>query len=323
MVTARHGLMVGFFALVLLGPTFVGAQGETRLDTPRYSLEDRWEYLVDGQLAGLPGLIESAGEITVGGLATGRVSSAGASGVTLSWTVELGLEGSISFQLNETTFQANLTGTIRTSQADRYQVPEFLPREAEATTGFDFALEVLGVPLPFTAASEVTTTHTPQADYPTYPLSVGEMMARFPTAVRANFTSVIAGIGFQNQTETDANTTLRLSVASPSSIAVPAGNFSAFQVQAELLEGMASLPLLGVFPADRQIGYYSNEAGNAVLVQFFLQEQLLGNATLRTFTYAPPAEIPFWQQPLFLVSLLAIPIVVLVLLYWRERRKGL
>lgn len=322
-MTPRLGLLSGFLILLLFGSIAAAGQEDSRLELPQYSLNDRWEYLLDGRIEELLGLNNSTGQIFVAGLGTGRVTSVNATGAVLAWTIGLSLNGNLTFQTDDFALQASLTGSVETMAEERHEFPDFLPREVQTSTVFDLTLAALGVQLPYTATLEVTTSHTPDATFPSYPLSVGESTARFLTHVQTNFSSSIFGMEIKNQSFLETDTSLRLSVAAPSAVEVPAGIFEAHEVQADVLEGVATVPLQGLFPADRQVGYHANRAGNAVLLRFFLQGQLLGNATLRSFTYSPAAEIPFWQQPVFLLSLLAIPIVVLVYLYWRERRKGL
>ncbi|MFQ5838893.1 MAG: hypothetical protein ACE5HJ_08980, partial [Thermoplasmata archaeon] len=116
---------------------------------------------------------------------------------------------------------------------------------------------------------------------------------------------------------------LRLTVTEVGEIQVPAGNFQAFEVVAEVVQDSAFGPFSTLFPGTRQVAYYSNEVGNAVLFQFFSGDTEVGNATLRSFTYSPPSGAPFWQQPAFIGGILVVPAAILIYYYWRERRKGL
>lgn len=115
---------------------------------------------------------------------------------------------------------------------------------------------------------------------------------------------------------------VEMSVAEGGEVQVSAGTFAPTQVVLEASEGIAPTPFQALCPGARQVAYYVPDVGNAVLLQFFIEDEEVGNATLRSYVCGVRTT-PLWQQPLVLGGLLALPAAVLLSLYFRERQKGL
>ncbi|MFQ5910235.1 MAG: hypothetical protein ACE5IJ_05875, partial [Thermoplasmata archaeon] len=188
------------------------AQPTPTLEAPGYSLDNRWEYIVRGPLAGLTGFNNTTASIEVQGLTTATVLSVEAPRVTLSWVSDLSLEGSFSFSMDEEFISTTLRGTISASQEEQYEMPYFLPLDVRASSSLDFSLGMSGLSLDASTTSHVVANNTPGASFPEYPLEVGERLFDFETHVELNFTFSIPFLGIQeeNRSSEDVTSVLRL-----------------------------------------------------------------------------------------------------------------
>ncbi len=314
---------VGLLAVFLLLASLSAAQPDDALNAPTYDVSNRWRYTVEGEVAGLAGFNDSAGSVGIRGISDARVTSIEGSRTTLSWTSDFSLEGELSTTVEQTDVVATLAGTVGVSQVESYETPYFMPLEVQASADFELSVTAFVLTIDYSASFEMLLSNTPRDSFPAYPLTVGERVVDVPTHLESDFTFSFGGSQVDNTSTIDAESVLRLNITGGHDVKVPAGTFKALRVETETVNGTAALPFLILFQGTRQVAFYSNEVGNAVLFQFFSGDVEMGNATLESYSYSLPSETPFWQQPAFLGGILVIPAALLLYFFWRERRKGL
>lgn len=319
--TASKSLIIVF----CLATVVVSAQPPPSIEAPAYSIDNVWRYSVRGPLGSLELFNNTTASIEVDGLATATITAVEEARLTMSWNSELFIEGVLSFPLEQDSVNATLSGTITLSSEEQYETPYFLPLTVNATSEFDLSLGMSGISIEGSATSQVAANITPGPSFPQYPLQVGEHRVEALTHVDSNFTLSFPFLDIQAENESSdvIATVLRLNVTEGPEVSVPAGTFQTVQVLTEVIQGVAFGPFQLLFPGTRQVAFYSNEVGNAVLFRFFAGDTEVGNATLRSYSYSPRSDTPLWQQPALVGGLLAIPAAILVYRFWRERRKGL
>lgn len=272
-----------------------------------------------GRVAALEGLENATGLLEATGTVTARVTQVRSDGVTLSWGGDLDVGGNITIPAEEM-LEAQLEGQVSVFHEEQRSLAHVLPLAFEDENTFELTISA-GFLVPYAATLRVHANMTPGEDYPVYPLGEGTQAFSVPTHLTTALTFTVFGIEFSNSSEEQVTSVVQLEVRDGGTLTVPAGTFATTEVILEALEGLAPGPLQALFPGAVQVAAYAPEVGNAVRIQFFLQDQEIGNATLQSFQYG--TENPLWQNPLVLGGLLAIPVVVLLYLYLRERRKGL
>ena len=301
----------------MLGTSFPLASGQT---AATYSLGDFWEYAVEARLDTLLGFGNVSGALMAEGETRAEVTAVSDGETTLTWTGEHLLRG--RFTLPGETAEAVVTGTVETSYEEHRQMPYYLPVAFEALTTFEGTVSFI-VNLAYTASLGLNATLPPSASSPTYPLEVGNRTFTTAATVASNVTVDFPGMGFENSTMEEVVSTIRWSVTESTSVEVPAGTFSGLRVQMEATTGFVPSPFQALIPGTVQVVHHSPAVGSPVLFQFLANGTEVGNASLEIYSLASSVPPPFWQSPIVLGGLLAIPIAVLLYRFLRERRRGL
>ncbi|MFQ6012593.1 MAG: hypothetical protein ACE5LS_02990 [Thermoplasmata archaeon] len=287
---------------------------------PTFSPGDFWEYAVEARLDALLGVGNVSGALVAEGETRVEVTAVEGTEATLTWDGDLDLQGRLILPGENT--EAAVSGTIKTTYEERRQEPHFLPLAFSARSAFEVTVTFV-VTIPYTATLEVNATISPSASSPTYPLELEDRIFVTDATLVTNVTVDFLGLEIQNSTVDQVASTIQWNVTSSPSVEVPAGTFSGLRVQMEATTGFVPSPFQALIPGVVQVTHHSPTVGSPVLFEFFANGTEVGNASLRTYSYASSTPLPFWQNPIFLGSLLAIPIGVLLYRYWRERRRGL
>ncbi|MFQ5552964.1 MAG: BatA domain-containing protein [Thermoplasmata archaeon] len=306
-----------FSILFTLGAGFPFASGQA---AATYSLGDFWEYAVEARLDTLLGFGNISGSLAADGETRAEVSAVSDDEATLTWSGEHALQG--RFTLPGETIEAVVAGTIGTSYEEHRRSPYYLPVAFNAQTTFEGTISFI-VSLAYTANLGLNATLPPSASSPTFPLEVGTQTFTTTGTVASNVMVEFPGMGFENSTVEEVMSTIRWNVTESASVEVPQGTFSGLRVTMEAVTGFVPSPFQGLVPGTVQVAHHSPDVGSPVLFQFLVNETEVGRASLTDFSYASSVPPPFWQNPIFLGGLLAIPIALLVYRYWRERRRGL
>ncbi len=311
-------LLVMTLALLNLS---AAAQTSSSIEPPNYSLGDRWEYLVNGQLASLAGFSGFPATIQIRGPVAAEVASTEGESTNLSWRGDLTLEGALSIPFMEGSPEAELSGGIALSREEQYEVPYFLPLSIQSTADFSIQITNFCPPAKCSASLELLANQTPGVSFPIYPLEEGDREVVILSQVETRVSFSFDGFQLENVSARELESVLLMNVTAGHEVDVPAGSFQALKVTTHVAEGMAFGFFQELFPGTRQVAYYSNEVGNAVLLQFFSNDTEVGNITLQSY-YIGSAR-PIWQHPALIGGLLVVPAAILLYLSWRERRKGL
>lgn len=308
-------LLLAGVSLLTAGPGTASAQAY-----PTFALGDFWEYTVDARLDALLGIGNVSGSLAAEGLMRAQVTAVAGGEATISWAGDLDLQGRIT--LPDETGEAGVSGTIETTYEERRQAPYLLPVAFEALTAFDVTVTFI-VNVPYSATLGLNATIPPTSFPPTHPLEEGEGTFVTTATLAANVSVDFLGIEFENSTVEEVATAIRWSITPSMSVEVPAGSFSGLRVTTEAVTGFVPSPFQALTPGAVQVTHHSPTVGSPVLFQFFVNGTEVGNAALQTFSFGSSVPPPFWQNPIFLGGLLAIPIALLLYRYWRERRRGL
>ncbi len=290
------------------------------LEEPTYSQGDRWEYQVEGRIVAMGGLTNFSGEVLATGLTVAKVEATEGDMTTISWESEFSISGNLSLPNGGENGEASFQGSIEVDREEDLRMPYLLPVYIRDTTTLDLSVDV-GFFLEYGATFATESSVTPTSSYPSFPLEEGERSVVFTTHVASNLSVSFLGATITNDSVDDVDSTLTMSVGPLEEVVVPAGTYQALKVRTLIVEGVAPVPFQLLFPGTEQVAYYSGEVGNMVLFQLFANGTEIGTAALRSFSLA--SQPPFWQQPVFLGLLLAVPVAILLFLYWRERRKGI
>ncbi len=325
MITAvtHSKVLLGLLVVIIAIQSNAAGQSSSSFEAPDYTGDNRWEYGISGQISAPIGLNNTTGSVQVHGTTLAETASREEDVDLLSWRSELSLAGAINIRIEEIELLVELVGGVEVSRMDSYEEDLFLPTRVESLSEFQLEVTGLFLPVTYVAVSAFTANITPRSPFPTYPLQEGEIVANFRTHLESNLTFSFGQTGVTNSSIENFDTSLLLDVTEGRQLDTPAGNFTTVRVATDVLEGAALGPFQELFPGTRQVAYYSNEVGNAVLFQFFLEDVEVGNATLRSFSYSPSGGTPLWQHPAFIGGLLLIPAAVLIYFYRRERKKGL
>jgi hypothetical protein len=287
---------------------------------PAFSMGDFWEYAVEARLDTLLGFENVSGSLVATGDARVQVTEVAEDAATLSWVGDLDLQG--RFTLPGETAEAGISGTIATAFEEQRRAPYFLPIAFEAQAVLDGAVTFVFT-VPYMATLEINATVPPNGSSPTYPLAEGNRTFTATTTLGTDLSVDFLGMTVENSTEEVVTSSVRWIVTPSTSVEVPAGTFSGLQVSMEALTGFVPSPFQVLLPGATQVTHHSESVGSPVLFQFLANGTEVGSAALQSYSYASSVPPPIWQNPFLLGSLLAIPIALLLYLYWRERRKGL
>ncbi len=290
-------------------------------DYPTFTLGDFWEYTVDVRLDTLFGFGNVSGSLRATGETRAEVSAVAQDEATVSWTGALDLRG--RFTLPGETIEAAISGTIETAFEEQRRAPYFLPVAFDAQADVVDGAVTFIITVPYAATLVVNATVPPAAESPTYPLGEGTQTFTTTGTLATSLSVDSLGMGFQNATVEEVASTIRWNVAPSAMVEVPAGVFSGLRVTMEALTGFLPSPFYALIPGATQVTHHSDSVGSPVLYQFLVNGTEVGNASLQSYSYASRVSPPFWQHPVFLGGLLAIPVALLLYRYWRERQRGL
>ena len=321
------------FATFLLSVLVAGAAAflsagtaSASLERPTYTAGDRWIYVLQGSLAGFPGLNESAGNVSLGlsglvevdvvGAATATVGGAAVPGVRVTTLASGFLNGTFAVPGNMT---VHASGTFSSDTTEVWEGQDFLLTVSNSSSTYTISV-TLGLTFSVSAQVWVNAT-TAYASLPPFNLSVGESAtAPFTTDVSVATTASFFGYSTHMENRTSATGVWTRQVLGAGNVSVEAGTFPAYRLNESLgtFPGLAiASPAIGT----NETAWFSNEVGNDVLRQAYVNGTPV--AVMRLKSYAYPAAPP-GLSALDLTLLAAVPVgaAAIVVYLVLRRRKG-
>ncbi|MEE9173501.1 MAG: hypothetical protein V3U30_00830 [Thermoplasmata archaeon] len=320
-VRSAAPLLVALLLYLLSGSAF--AQSAPLLEMPAYTEGDTWEYRVEGRLDELPGIENLSASMRLEGAMTARVSSVGTGNATLTWAGRFSVQGEVTLPGDQGLGPVTLSGTLRTTFIEERMMPYVLATAFWNEAKFDLAITI-GISVSASATLEMAAAIPPGPGAPTYPLEEGEHAFTTTATVESTVTVSLPILGTNvSSSIEEVPSSLRLEVTPIGPMEFPLGTFDTVRLVTEAVMGLAPSPFLVVLPGSSQVAYHAEEVGNPVALRFLRNGTEVGNASLQSYAYASRVSPPFWQHPVILGGLLAIPVALLLYRYWRERQRGL
>ena len=308
----------GAFAVLLgllcasAGILAASGPGHAALQKPLYTAGDRWVYVLQGSLGGLPGMNASQGGTFQLGL-TGIVevdvvgpASALAGGVRVETHASGFLNGTFAI-LGDTTI--DVSGTFSAEGSEVWEGEEYMPVASNSSTGYVIDVTLL-VTTRVTANLWVNATTT-YGSLPPFNLSVGDSVsAPFTSEVTAATSFSFFGFGQHMENRTSVAGSWTRQVLRQENVTVEAGTFSTYRMN-ESLGGFPGLAAVAPASGANETAWFSNDAGYYVKRVAYVNGSPVAEMRLKSYTY--PAS-PSGLSLLDVVLITAVPIAVFALL---------
>ena len=296
------------------------------LERPTYTAGDRWVYVLQGSLAGFPGLNETQGNVSLGlsglvevdvvGPAQALVGGVAVPGVRVTTLASGFLNGTFAFPGNTT---VHASGTFSSDTTEVWEGQDFLPTVSNSSSTYTISITV-GITVSVSAQVWVNAT-TSYASLPPFNLSVGESAsAPFTTDVSVATTATSLGYSTHMENQTSAAGAWTRQVLGAENVSVGAGVFPAYRLN----ESLGTFPGLGVaapLAGGNATAWFSNEVGYYVERQAFVNGTPVATMRLKSYTY-PAAPPGLSLLDLTLLTVIPVAAVAILAFLFLRRRKG-
>lgn len=314
--------------LVAIAAVVLGA-GSSRgdLQRPTYGAGDQWVYVLQGSLAGFPGLNRSEGNISLGlsglvevdvlGPAQAVVAGLAVPGIRVGTQASGFLNGTFAIPGNGT---VRASGTFSSATTEVWEDQDDLPTLSNSTSTYTLSV-TLGIPVSVSAQVWVNTT-TSYGSLPPFNLSVGESAAVPFTADLAVVTSAsFLGFSARNESKGTATGLWMRHVLDAGNVRVEAGTFAAYRMD-QSLGAFAGLGVAVPTEGANETAWFSNDVGYYVKRQAFVNGTPVAEMRLKSYAYpATPPTLSLLEGSL-LVGLPVAAVAAVLLLLRRRRRRG-
>ena len=316
----RTGVLLLGILVVLAGTLAATRPARAALSKPAYETGDRWVYVLQGSLNGLPGLNASQlGIFQLGltGIVQVDVVGAGPSGVQVETHASGFING--TFAINRSAL-IPASGTFSSNTSEVWEGQDYLPVSTKSSTAYVFDVKIV-IPIPVRVDLWVNAT-TSYATLPSFDLGPGESAsAPFTSQLEAATSFSAFGFGGHAGNRTTVNGTWARQVLGLENVTVEAGTFSAYRLN-ESLGGFpgigAALPSIGA----NETAWFSNDAGNYVRRAAYLNGSPVAEMRLKSYAYpiAPPGLGAVEIALLVAGSIAAAAAILFVILRRRKAR---
>jgi hypothetical protein len=314
-------------ALVLL--TLLGSATTSRaaLERPSYSPGDRWVYVVEGSMSGLPGMndtgngtfaLDLAGRVAVevAGFEDVDVNGTPTRAVRVLTRTSAYLNG--MFEIPGFPVPVAVTGTISANASELWE-----DRGYQTIASSGTSTTIADVSFVITTRFEVrirTFANVSVVQVNPFPLDVNETAtASVRTDLVVNSTFVALGNETTFEERTTVDSEWRRGVLALETVRVDAGDFPAYRLN-QTLGGFPGIPVTAASSEDYEIAHFSNDVG------FYVKRVAYTNGTpttemrLKSYTYAARAPAFPWL-PISLLVAVAVVAGIVLALWWRSRRR--
>lgn len=312
--------------LVVLAAAVVSAPpSRASLAKPLYDLGDRWVYLLEGSLDGLPGFNASLNgtfQLELSGLVQVDIVGASPSGVRADTHASGFLNGTFTFPTNGTgsgkgNGTVHASGTFSSDASEFWEGQDYLPTTSNSSTGYAVDLTlVITVPALVNVWLNTTTSY---ASLPAFELGIGESAsAAFASDLDA--ATSVSFFGFTQRMENRTSVTGEWTrhVLGLENVTVEAGTFSAYRLN----ESLGGFPGLGALPATgaNETAWFSNATGSYVKRVAYANGTPVAEMRLKSYTYPAAAPGLSAAEVALFLALPLVAAVVIVFLLLRRRK---
>lgn len=320
---ARAGAVVFALLIALAVLLASGQPARAALVKPAYGAGDRWVYVLQGSLAGLPGVNESQGglfALDLTGIAevdvTGPASSP-AGGVRVETHSSGFLNGTFQMPGSPT---IHVSGTFSSDASEVWEGGSYLPVASNSSTGYEIDVTLFAISTKVSAKLWLNATTA----YPTIPpfnLSVGDSAsAPFTSAIQLASSFSSAFFSQHNETTGVAAGSWMRHVLDVENATVEAGTFSSYRLN-ESLGGFPGFAAVASVGSANETAWFSNDVGYYVRRVAYVNGTPAAEMRLKTYTYPAPTGISLLDTILLAAIPIAIVAVLLALVLLRRRRR--
>ncbi len=311
--SARAFAVVLGLLLAFAGILAASAPGHAALQKPLYTAGDRWVYVLQGSLGGLPGMNASQGDTFQLGL-TGIVevdvvgpASTPAGGVRVETHASGFLNGTFALLGNTT---IGVSGTFSSDGSEVWEGSDYLPVASNTSSGYVVDVTILFVTTQVTANlwANATTTYD---SFPPFNLSVSDSAsAPFTSEVTAATSVSFFGSSQTMENRTSVAGTWVRQVLRQENVTVEAGTFSSYRLN-ESLGGFPGIAAVAPASGANETAWFSNDVGYYVKRIAYVNGSPAAEMRLKSYTYPASAS---GLTLLDVVLIIAVPVAVFALL---------
>ncbi len=308
--------------ILLAAAGTLAASGPARaaLQKPVYTAGDRWVYVLQGNLAGLPGANASqsgAFELALTGIAEVDVTGA-ASGPAGGVRTETHASGFLNGTLATSNMTIDVSGTFSSAATETWEGQDYLPVSSNSTTSYVICVKVIfTVQVTATVWLNATTTY---ASFPAFDLGVGQSAsAPFDSILSVASSYSAFGVGQHMENATTAAGIWSRQVVSLENVTVEAGTFSAYRLN-ESLGGFPGIAAVAPGSGANETGWFSNDVGYYVKRVAYLNGTPVAEMRLKSYTYPVRPSGPDVGVIAFLIAVPVAAVAILLFLLIRRRR---
>ncbi len=303
---------------MMAGTLVVAAPARAAMTRPAYDAGDRWVYVLQGSLDGLPGFNASQNvsvHFSLNGIVQVAIDGVDASGVHAATRASGFLNGTFGIGGNAS---ASATGTFSSSASELWETRDFLPVVSNGSTVYIFDVSsVISAPVRIDLWTNVTTAY---ANLPPFELGVGDSVtASFTSQIDVASSFSFFGFGQHMENRTTAGGTWARSVTGLENVTEEAGTFSAYRLN-ESLGGIPGIAPLASGSAN-ETAWFSNDTGSDVRRVSYVNGSPVAEMRLKSYTY-PVTPEGLSIVEIALLSVAPIAAVALVVFFLLRRRKG-
>lgn len=298
----------------------VMGMGRGALQKPVYTAGDRWVYVLQGSLAGLPGANASEGgafELGLSGIAEVDVTGP-ASGPAGGIRAETHASGFLNGTLGLANMTIDVTGTFSSRATETWEGQDYLPIASNSTTSYAVTVRII-IPAPVAATVWLNAT-TAYAALPAFNLSVGQSgTAAFTSdlSLATSFSSF--GVSQHLENTTAAAGTWNREVLARENVTVEAGTFSAYRLN-ESLGGFPGIAAVVPGSGANETAWFSNDVGSYVKRVAYLNGTPVAEMRLKAYTYPVVAPGGNLAEIVLLAAVPIAAVAVLLFLLYRRRK---
>ncbi len=304
--------------VLLAGALATATPGRAALTKPTYDPGDRWVYVLQGSLGGLPGLNATQGgafSLGLTGIVQVDITGVDASGVHAETHASGFLNGTFGILGNAS---VTATGSFSSDTKELWEGQDYLPITSNGSTSY--TVDVITVISARVQVNLWTNASTSYGSLPSFNLSVGDSAsATFNSQIQLATSFSAFGFGDHMENRTAVSGLWTRQVLDLENVTVGAGTFSAYRLNESLggFPGLAALPSGG----GNQTAWYSVAVGNYVRRVAYLNGTPVAEMRLKSYTY-PAAPPGLSLTDIALLSLAPIVAAALIIALLLRRRKA-
>jgi hypothetical protein len=271
--------------VALAGALAAAGAARASLEKPAYDAGNRWVYILQGSLGGLPGFNASVGgfQLDLSGIAEVDIVGTTPLGVEAKTHASGFLNGTFAIPSNLTgNATVTATGSFSSETSELWEGQDYLPVASNSSTAY--AVDVTVVITARATVNLWVNATTAYASLPSFDLDVGDSAsAAFTSQIEASSSFSSFGFGGHEANTTTVGGAWTRQVLGTENVTVEAGTFSAYRLN----ESLSAFPGLAAVPAGgaNETAWFSNDVGNYVRRVAYVNGTPAAEMRLKSYTY--------------------------------------